>query len=63
MIESLQEQKHAEITQITSLPKFNFNTPKTHLNVMVNRTNDQFISGWLLSPDQRKHMELNGNIT
>jgi hypothetical protein len=36
--------------------------PETNLNVMVNRNNNKFISGWRLSPDQITNMEHNGNI-
>jgi len=36
--------------------------PNTNLNVMVNRTNNKFISDWLLSPQQVINMNRNGNI-
>ena len=36
--------------------------PNTDLNVMVNRSNNKFISGWHLSPEQILNMKNNGNI-
>lgn len=41
---------------------YHYYNPETNLNVMVNRNNNKFISGWRLSPDQITNMEHNGNI-
>ena len=41
---------------------YHYFNPETNLNVMVNRGNNKFISGWLLSPDQILNMKNNGNI-
>lgn len=41
---------------------YHYYNPETQLNVMVNRNNKKFISGWRLSPDQITNMERNGNI-
>jgi len=42
---------------------YHYYNPDTKLNVMVDRTNNKFISGWRLSDDQIKYMKLNGKIT
>ena len=41
---------------------YHYYNPETNLNVMVNRVNNKFISGWLLSSDQIQNMKHNGNI-
>ena len=41
---------------------YHYYNPKTDLNVMVNRSNNKFISGWRLSPEQILNMKNNGNI-
>ena len=41
---------------------YHYYDPKTKLNVMVSRSKDTFISGWRLSSQKRKNMEINGNI-
>ena len=41
---------------------YHYFNPETNLNVMVNRVNNKFISGWRLSPDQILNMKNHGNI-
>ena len=41
---------------------YHYYNPNTDLNVMVNRSNNKFISGWRLSPEQILNMKNNGNI-
>ena len=41
---------------------YHYYNPKTDLNVMVNRSNNKFISGWRLSDKQIINMKNNGNI-
>lgn len=53
---------HACIGTYRRQEVYHYYNPDTKINVMVNRTNDEFISGWLLGPTQVKHMELDGNI-
>jgi hypothetical protein len=43
-------------------PVYHYYNPNNNLNVMVDFNTNKFISAWLLSPDQIKHMELDGNI-
>ena len=49
-----------EVESLVSLSSFPVS--ETNLNVMVNRNNNKFISGWRLSPDQITNMKNNGNI-
>jgi len=53
---------HACLGTYRGKPVYHYYNPDNNLNVMVNRTNDKFISGWRLSDDQIKYMERNGNI-
>ena len=41
---------------------YHYYTQETNLNVMVNRNNNKFISGWRLSDEQIINMKNNGNI-
>jgi len=41
---------------------YHYYNPNTDLNVMVTRSNNKFISGWRLSPEQILNMKNNGNI-
>ena len=41
---------------------YHYYDPRTNLNVMVDRNNNKFISGWRLSDDQILNMQRNGNI-
>ena len=41
---------------------YHYYNPNTDLNVMVNGSNNKFISGWHLSPEQILNMKNNGNI-
>ena len=41
---------------------YHYYNPKTDLNVIVNRSNNKFISGWRLSPEQILNMKNNDNI-
>lgn len=41
---------------------YHYYNPETDLNVMVDRSNNKFISGWRLSSDQILNMKNNGNI-
>ena len=53
---------HACIGTYRGHEVFHYYNPENNLNVMVNRDNNKFISGWLLSPDQITNIERNGNI-
>ena len=45
-----------------SKPVYHYYNPDNNLNVMVNRNNNKFISGWRLNNEQIENMERNGNI-
>lgn len=53
---------HACLGTYRGKPVYHYYNPDNNLNVMVNRTNDKFISGWGLDDNQIKYMERNGNI-
>lgn len=42
---------------------YHYYNPETNLNIMINRKNNKFISGWRLSQKQKENMKLEGKIT
>ena len=53
---------HACLGTYRGNPVYHYYNPDNNLNVMVNRNNNKFISGWRLNDEQIKNMERNGNI-
>lgn len=55
--------KNACLDTYRSNEVYHYYDPKTNLNVIINKTNNEFISGLRLSDKQLTHIKLNGKIT
>lgn len=62
LIKHMKQQNIICIGTYRNKPVYHYYNPDTHLNVMIDRNTNKFVSGWRLSDNQIENLERNGNI-